>query len=100
MTASDPRVGEIEVRNLIAFATECADPNWSLSIPPVAKDVITKLLAELRDRDEVIAKVAEVAETLASSTLDADNYMRGRGSGFRIAAANIRAAMATAKGES
>ncbi|UOK18367.1 hypothetical protein SEA_BRUHMOMENT_51 [Arthrobacter phage BruhMoment] len=36
-----------DMQRTLSFARDLAHPDWSLSVPPVAKDTITKLLAEI-----------------------------------------------------
>jgi len=45
-----------EREDLVRWAKELADPNWCLSVPKEAKDVITKLIAAIEE-----AKPREVA---------------------------------------
>lgn len=80
MTAPDPRVVEIQAR--LAAATPGPWVEWHENGTPW---------------------VEALAETLQASELCGDNYMLGRGSGFRIAGVRIeqklRAAVAAANGD-
>lgn len=80
MTASDPRVGEIQAR-LDAVS------QWP-DILPMPQSDVAYLLAELADRDEKLAKVEDIEKRLARSKQCED----------REIAEDLRAAVAAAGG--
>lgn len=96
MTAPDPRLDEIQAR-----AERAAE--WSWSVRNIADEDRAYLLAELRKAHEALERVEGLAETLEASHFNENEFMSGRGSGFRIAGVRIRqtirAAVAAAKGD-
>lgn len=70
MTASDPRVDEIQARSDEALLHESLNPSDYAELAWASARDIPYLLAELRDRDEVIAKLSDWAGRSKSAYYD------------------------------
>ena len=70
MTASDPRVGEIQARSDDALLHESLNPSDYAELAWASARDVPYLLAELADRDDVITKLSEWAGRSKSAYYD------------------------------
>jgi len=55
--------------NLLQFAKELADPDWSLSVPKIAKDTIASLLQVIEDSKPRPINTIEEVDALPDKTI-------------------------------